>query len=100
MNDNAQNASGAAIVCPHVAREGLPILYAERSEPVNAEDSGWQFLCNAGGPEDESQAQIWSLDEVLALEPSLRSVITAPAGTRVYRRDKLTAWEKGRSTVH
>jgi hypothetical protein len=98
--DTMQDSSAAAIVCPHVARDGRPILYAERSEPVNAEDSGWQFLCNSVRSEDPSQAQVWSLDEVLVLEPSLRSVIVAPPGTRVYRRDKLAAWEEHRSAVH
>ena len=100
MKHVRRDSSGAAIVCPHVAREGLPILYAERSEPVSPEDSGWQFICNSGRLEDEAQAQVWSLDEVLSREPGLAGFLTAPTGTRVYRRNVSTPWEEDRSAVH
>jgi hypothetical protein len=78
----------------------MPILYAERSHSVNPEDTGWQFLCNSGRPEDADQAQVWSLGEVLAREPSVRSFLNAPAGTRVSRTSDSLPWEKDSSTVH
>jgi hypothetical protein len=87
-------------VCRHVAREGLPILYAERTAPVSPEDSGWQFVCNSGRVEDGSQAQVWSLTDVLRREPGLQTFVASPVGTRVYRRDASTPWEEDRSTVH
>lgn len=78
----------------------MPILYAERSEPLNAEDSGWQFVCNSGRSEENSQGHVWSIHEVLALEPSLCNLMTAPAGTRVYRVNRQAPWTEDRSTVH
>jgi len=81
-----------------VAREGLPILWAEKSEPLDAEDSGWQFVCNSGRTEDETQAQVWSIDEVLALEPSLATFVSSTPGTRLLRANQRSAWQV--STVH
>ena len=92
MSDKVRDVARAAILCPHVAQEGLPILYAERSEPVDAADSGWQFLCDSGRPEDHSKAQIWSLEEVLGRDASLHTILGAPAGTRIRRRDNTAPW--------
>ena len=55
----------AAIVCREVAVDHAYILYAERSEPVEEADSGWQFLCGRT-TEDPEAAQVWALREVLA----------------------------------
>jgi hypothetical protein len=95
-----RDSSGAAILCPHVAREGLPILYAERSEPVDAADSGWQFLCGSGRPEDQTKAQIWSLAEVVAKDSSVQMILGAPAGTRIRRQDQTSPWQEDVPSVH
>ena len=93
MNANQFEENRAAIVCAHVARHGLAILSAARTEPLRDEDSGWQFLCNSGQDEDEDPAQVWAVSEVLSLEPSLRNFIDAPIGTALRRRDRTSSWE-------
>jgi len=86
--------SAAAILCVHVASQGLPILLAARSAPIREEDSGWQFLCNSGATEDQRQALVWSLQEVLELEPSLTDLMASPPGTQLTREHKGVPWRK------
>ena len=86
--------SRVAIVCFHIAKERLPILRAVRTEPLELEDSGWQFLCNSGKEEKEAEAQVWLVSEVLGLEPSLSAFINSPAYTELFRPDKNSKWEK------
>jgi len=93
MTDKINHVKGeAAIVCLHVAKLGYPILLAERDEPTMREDSGWQFLCNSGLPEIDSEAQVWALDEVLALEPSLDAFTDSRPGTVITRKDATSSW--------
>lgn len=80
----------AAIVCAHVASGVKPICLAERSMPEDPADSGWQFLCGQT-EEDWKKAQVWSIQEVLELEPSLREFIDYPAEITLVR-DKLGCW--------
>jgi hypothetical protein len=85
--------SGAAIVCGHVAKQQMPILRARRDAPAFPEDSGWQFLCNCGEDESESEAQIWSVNEVLQHEPTLKEFIDAPAGIVLTRPSPESPWQ-------
>jgi hypothetical protein len=85
--------SRAAIVCSHIAQGGFPILGAIRTEPLEPEDSGWQFVCNTGNAEKESEAQVWLVSEVLSLEPSLSLHMNSPIGTKLSRLDKNSKWE-------
>src|SRR5687768_12008760 len=86
------NLAGAAIVCAHVALERLPILLAERSEPDEPLDTGWQFLCNSGADEPTAGAQIWALGEVLMVEPSLSEFVNLPPGTQLTRKSADSPW--------
>jgi hypothetical protein len=86
--------SRAAIVCSHIARCNYPILRAVRTEPLEPEDSGWQFLCNSGKKENELEAQVWLVSEVLGLEPSLSQFINLPAGTKLFRSGKASIWKE------
>jgi hypothetical protein len=88
---NVVDISGAAIVCSHIAK-GQAILRAVRSEPLSAEDSGWQFLCDSGEQENENQAQVWSVREVLEHEPSLKPFLVEPSGTVLTRKGD--GWER------
>jgi len=81
----------AAIVCRDVAVEHAPILYAERTEPEDAADSGWQFLCGAE-QEDWHSAQVWAVHEVLSREPSLGPFIELSYGTVVTRATEDSPW--------
>jgi hypothetical protein len=83
----------AAIVCGHVATKGLPILCAIRTEPIREEDSGWEFLCYTGLEENENDAKVWAVDEVISLEPSLIEYIDLPVGTKLTRKNKHSKWE-------
>jgi hypothetical protein len=89
-DDDGQSRT-AAIVCEHVARGTAPILLAEKSEPQEEADSGWQFLC---GTHDENweDAQVWALHEVLSLEPSLRAYLDVRTGTVLSRRAEGEDW--------
>jgi hypothetical protein len=93
MNSRKQacHSGAAAVVCSHVA-SGLPVLLAIRDEPVDGADSGWQFLCNSGRVELEAEAQVWSVSEVVAMDPGLSSLVDEPAGTRATRKDTQSAW--------
>jgi len=88
------NITGAAIVCPHIATGGHPILMAIKDEPISPEDSGWQFLCNLGVNEDENLAQVWAISEVLEVEPTLKNILNQPPGTKFMRKDKNSPWKK------
>jgi len=80
-----------AIVCGDVAAKGAAILYAERSEPEAEADSGWQFLCGAE-TETWEEAQVWSLGEVLAKEPSLQPHLSSPVGAVLSRPTADSVW--------
>lgn len=90
--DLSKDESGAAIVCSHAASGQSPILYAERSEPIDDADSGWQFACNPLSDENPKLAQVWSINEVLVHEPTLRGLLEMPAGTRLIRESSSVPW--------
>jgi hypothetical protein len=90
MNDQNILQCGA-IVCSEVAG-GAPILHAERSEPEDEADSGWQFLCGAAS-EDWQVAKVWAVHEVLERDPTLKEFITMPYGTILYRHSANAKWE-------
>jgi hypothetical protein len=90
----------AAVVCYHVAKKGYPILYAKRDSPTYPEDSGWQFLCYSGQEEKIEEAQLWAVDEVLKLEPSLRELIDFEPVTIASRKDNTVPWQITSTTEH
>jgi hypothetical protein len=87
----------AAIVCLHVANKTHRILQAVRAKPLEEADSGWQFLCNSGLEEDLSQAKVFSVREVLELEPTLIDWVDAPGGTRLWRPSVNAQWQVWRN---
>ena len=92
-NEDAINYNGAAIVCAHVAKSRLPILLAARDEATMPEDTGWQFLCNSAGAEEMQDAQVWSLREVIELEPSLAPFMNCTPGTVLIRDNQGSRWK-------
>jgi hypothetical protein len=97
MTDTEENYRGAVIVCSHVASREYPILLAERSESDDPEDTGWQFVCNAGFEETTETAEVWLLENVLKMEPSLRDYIILPPGTTVIRDNPSSPWQTART---
>ena len=91
-NKTSIHLDGGAFVCGHVAKSQRPILFAARDEPALPEDTGWQFLCNLPEPEDIQEAQVWSLHEVITLEPSLAAYLNCPAGTVITRNNQVSQW--------
>jgi hypothetical protein len=86
----SSNLQGAAVVCPYIAAKRLPVIYAVRDEPTEPADSGWQFLSKETvGPED---LKVWSLQEILDYEPSLRAHMGVPIGTELWRESVADAW--------
>jgi hypothetical protein len=69
----------------------MPILYAERSEPEDKADSGWQFLCGSAS-EDWRGAEIWTIHEVIEREPPLARFIEPPVGTVLSRESLADDW--------
>ena len=86
------NRNFAAILCTHVVNNHHPILLAIRTEPEDDMDSGWQFLCNSVMEEDWQTSQVWSISEVLELEPSIESYIDSPPGTTIFRDSNDSDW--------
>jgi len=82
----------AVIVCEHVA-QGAPILRGARDEPLEEADSGWQFLCNSGVFENQDNAQVWALHEVLEIDPALGEFIDHPPGTVIVRESASAPWK-------
>ena len=90
MNDN--DSSGAILLCGHIAVEGRPILRGRRDRPMSPEDSGWQFRCNKAPAEYVDDAQIWSISEVLEMDPTIAPIIDEPFGTTVERSSPEVEW--------
>lgn len=70
-----------------------PLLYAERSEPVDDADSGWQFSAYPRGGGEAAEAQVWALRELLQQEPSLRQFASFPFGTVLMRASVAEDWQ-------
>lgn len=87
-----QNCSGAVLLCSHVASGAFPALRGRRDKPLSPEDSGWQFRCNISTNEVTKEVKIWSIDELLEQDDSLRSVINEPYGTIIERKDTTSPW--------
>lgn len=85
----------AAVVCGHVAAGGVPIRRALRMRSVSDTDSGWQFFCG-GADEDPFAAKMRSIEEVLALEPSLAAWLAQPEGTILARAQPSSDWTPAR----
>lgn len=90
--DNVTYLSLAAIISEEVATGHSPLLFARRDEPVEQQDSGWQFR---GNPilEISGKAQVWMLKEVLDFEPSLEKYIHSAVGMTIVRDNTDAPWK-------
>jgi hypothetical protein len=78
----------AAVVCVHVALENRPILHAKWDPPDGPVDSGWQFLSSEGVDHASlgiGGARLWTVEEVLNREPTLRRLLDASRVRRCMR---------------
>ena len=81
-------------VCPHCASGKQRILHALRVSPGGNRDSGWQFYCKCGMPEDPAQAKTLTLKEIVKLEPTLRGWFETPIGMNLWRPTGKSRWEQ------
>jgi len=84
----------AAIVCFHVSYPERPILRATRDRPLELEDSGWQFLCGVEHHGDASRGKVLALEEVPALDATLRIILDAEPKVSFERSTVSTAWRQ------
>jgi hypothetical protein len=85
-------ANAGAIICSHVAA-GEPILRATRDNPMDPDDSGWQFLCDSGADERIEDAKIWTVTQVTEHDPTILQFINFPIGTTMARPDANSEWQ-------
>jgi hypothetical protein len=76
----------AAIVCVHVANDGLPIRVARRDESVDPVDTGWQFHCDVHGHGGDKDALVVAVEEIVDLDPTVLPLLDSPPKT-AFRRD-------------
>lgn len=76
---------GDSFVCPHVIRDGQPVLYVCRSE------GDWQFLC--GGMHGENELpEIVEQAELVKRDPTLEKVMNIPDGWEAERKSVGDTW--------
>lgn len=88
----------AAVICSHCS-EGVPILRAVRSKPVDDADSGWQFLCGVTAHNNIGGLKVWSIEEILEKEPTLKSWLDLSYGTAITRPREDLHWGGGRCSA-
>lgn len=81
------------------AKANEPLLSAARDEPSEAVDSGWQFSSHYLGGGFSEDVQIWSVEEVLKREPSLRKFIDLPTGVKLRRESSGDEWHVTRASA-
>ena len=82
----------AAIICAHAASRQRAILMATRDAPSFPEDTGWQFTCGQPIPHSEDEGLVWSLSEVLKLDPSVSPILSAPCQSSFERSTQNMQW--------
>ena len=81
----------AAIICTHISYPEHPILRATRDDPLEPEDSGWQFLCGTAS-HGESRGLVVALNEVAAMDPSLLNILDSKPKVSFERSTVDTPW--------
>lgn len=65
----------ASLICKHVLREQLPILFVSH----DLDDGAWQFLCSVR-EHDENNVSLLALYRVVELDPTVDEVSDLPIG--------------------
>jgi hypothetical protein len=78
----------ASLVCRHVLRGELPILFVSH----DADDGGWQFLCNVHEHGDNDVA-IVALHRAIDIDPEVNELGNMPLGFIATRVDQSRAWQ-------
>ena len=94
-----KDSSSTQILCLFSKRLLPPkrekIRFMHRQEPMNEQDSGWQFYSGFEpeviGPED---LVLCPLDRVCELDPSVKALLGAPVGAAWERLPETEVWER------
>src|SRR3954453_2506435 len=85
-------ADSAAIVCVHIAEDGLPIRVARRDESVDPVDTGWQFHCDVHEHGGDKDALVVAVREIGELDPTVLPLLDNPPKTAFHRESADGAW--------
>jgi len=85
-------ADSAAIVCTHVAKDGLPIRLARRDEPVHDVDTGWQFHCDVHDHAGDDDAVVWAVRTIVEKDPTVLAILDNPPKSAFRRESKDADW--------
>lgn len=89
---NNVNLDSGAIISRNIALGIDKILYAQRDDPISPEDSGWQFTAGSLDGSNMQNAEIWTLREIIELEPTLAKFISLPIGSGIVRSSSGDNW--------
>jgi len=81
-----QPPNGAVFTVRGVLECGEPVLHVTH----DADDQGWQFL--GSETPTEADVRIVALDEVLSLDPSIRTLADLPVGWHAWRQTAGGRW--------
>ncbi|MBO0593664.1 hypothetical protein I2486_19875 [Cellulophaga sp. E16_2] len=70
----------AVFTCNHVLKDGHPVLSVTHDS-----DGDWQFLCGKNSHTEED-AKIISLENAVALDPTVNQLFEMPVGVRAERK--------------
>ena len=85
-----------AVVSKMVFEDDI-IRYASRDEPINAKDSGWQFLSDRESDEyvrEHTNIIVCNVGWLADLDPTLKPILDSKIGSIFVREDKESDWEK------
>ena len=83
-----------AIICKHVARQGLPILHAQRDGPVRDLDTGWQFTCDVHNHQGAADGEVWRVHHVIERDLSIAEIIDNPPRPAFNRSGDCAPWKE------
>ncbi|WP_316412262.1 immunity protein Imm33 domain-containing protein [Mesoterricola silvestris] len=91
-----KNDRRSLIICSHVFEDGLPILRVKRDEldPDDPSDSGWQVVCDSGVRESGDTIRIISVEEAVAIDPSIEEMLDSEVGSVFNRKSAKGPWIK------
>lgn len=79
---------GYSMVTNHIIKDGLPILFMYREDPLDEEDTGWRFL---SGKEDQeyldetNNSKFIGVNTLANLDKSIIPHLSKPIGTELER---------------
>jgi hypothetical protein len=87
--------NSAAFICVHCMDQGAPIAFAQKDEPIDECDTGWQFLCGIDQYHDDAKVMlIVAIKTVVGVDASVLQILDSPVGSQFARKLPSTAWKR------